>query len=342
MIVSSYSLRRRATYLASAIDQLPGPGCNPDLLAVALLEADPRGLARLRILDRDLRNVQRRLGTDDAALRTRLRRLGVTGMDVDAGNQHLAVLRHHPGDLAVAALVLAGQDDDLVALLDLRSGHYRTSGARLMIFICFLARSSRTTGPKIRVPIGSWLLFTSTAAFESKRMVEPSGRWMSLAVRTITALWTSPFFTRPRGAASLTLTTMMSPTPAKRRLEPPSTLMHWTRLAPLLSATSRLDCIWIIDPIPSLHFNRNESGDQLNSFRLPPSRLPKQLRRGPQPEPRSSSPWPASSRPSRAWRACRRGRAPSRSSAWKSARSPRCERSRPRDTHCPRHGHGTS
>src|SRR5262249_13878502 len=47
-------------------------------------------------------------------------------------------------------------------------------------------------------------------------------------------------------------TTMMSPTPAKRRLEPPSTLMHWTRLAPLLSATSRLDCIWIIDPFLSL------------------------------------------------------------------------------------------
>src|SRR5215213_9786822 len=71
---------------------------------------------------------------------------------------------------------------------------------------------------------------------------------MSLAVRTMTALWTSPFLTRPRGAASLTETTMMSPTPAKRRFDPPSTLMHWTRLAPLLSATSRLDCIWIIDP----------------------------------------------------------------------------------------------
>jgi hypothetical protein len=44
---------------------------------------------------------------------------------------------------------------------------------------------------------------------------------------------------------------MMSPTPAVRRFDPPSTLMHWTRLAPLLSATSRLDCIWIIDPVPS-------------------------------------------------------------------------------------------
>src|SRR5687768_11150224 len=131
-----------------------------------------------------------------------------------------------------------------------------------MIFMCFLARSSRTTGPKIRVPIGSWLLLTSTAAFESKRIVDPSGRWMSFAVRTITALWTSPFLTRPRGAASLTETTMMSPTPAKRRLEPPSTLMHWTRLAPLLSATSRLDCIWIIDPIPS-SLQPGRPGDQL-------------------------------------------------------------------------------
>src|SRR5205085_4755648 len=160
---------------------------DPDLLAVALLEADPRGLPRLRILDRDLGHVQRRLGADDAALRTRLRRLGVPGMDVDAGDQHLAVLRHHPGDLAVAALVLAGQDDDLVALLDLRRGHYKTSGARLMIFMCFLARSSRTTGPKIRVPIGSSFLLTSTAALLSKRITEPSGRRMSLAVRTITA-----------------------------------------------------------------------------------------------------------------------------------------------------------
>src|SRR3546814_15461157 len=43
---------------------------------------------------------------------------------------------------------------------------------------------------------------------------------------------------------------MMSPTPAKRRFDPPSTLMHWTRLAPLLSATSRFDCIWIIDALP--------------------------------------------------------------------------------------------
>jgi hypothetical protein len=34
--------------------------------------------------------------------------------------------------------------------------HYSTSGASEMIFMWFLARSSRGTGPKIRVPIGSF------------------------------------------------------------------------------------------------------------------------------------------------------------------------------------------
>src|SRR5437763_3235025 len=55
---------------------------------------------------------------------------------------------------------------------------------------------------------------------------------------------------------------MMSPTPAVRRLEPPSTLMHWTRLAPLLSATSRLDCIWImVRPLSSQNLSGVRFGD---------------------------------------------------------------------------------
>ena len=85
----------------------------------------------------------------------RLARLGWRRATLMPETTHLAVLRHRLRHLAVPALVLAGQDDDLVALLDLRGGHYSTSGARLMIFMCFFARSSRTTGPKIRVPIGS-------------------------------------------------------------------------------------------------------------------------------------------------------------------------------------------
>src|SRR5271168_3993000 len=39
---------------------------------------------------------------------------------------------------------------------------------------------------------------------------------------------------------------MTSPTLAYLRFEPPSTLMHMTRRAPELSATSKLVCIWIM------------------------------------------------------------------------------------------------
>ena len=62
--------------------------------------------------------------------------------------------RTHLDHLAGAALVAPGDDHDLVALADLRR-HHSTSGASEMIFMWFLARSSRGTGPKMRVPTGS-------------------------------------------------------------------------------------------------------------------------------------------------------------------------------------------
>src|SRR4051794_36626539 len=169
------------------MDQLSRLDRDADLLAVALLEADAGRLTGLGIGDRDVRYVQRRFLALDAALRAGLRRLAVARVDVDARHDHLALLGHRLDDFTGTALVLAGQDHDLVALFDLLSGHYSTSGARLMIFMCLRARSSRTTGPKMRVPIGSSFLLTRTAALESKRITEPSGRRMSLAVRTITA-----------------------------------------------------------------------------------------------------------------------------------------------------------
>src|SRR5690606_20575471 len=89
-----------------------------------------------------------------------------------------------------------------------------TSGASETIFMNFSERSSRVTGPKMRVPIGSCLLFSSTAALPSKRISEPSARRTPLRVRTTTASYTSPFLTLPRGMASLTDTLMMSPMPA--------------------------------------------------------------------------------------------------------------------------------
>jgi hypothetical protein len=65
---------------------------------------------------------------------------------------------------------------------------YRTSGASDTIFMNFSVRSSRVTGPKMRVPMGSSLLLSSTAALPSNLMREPSPRRMPLAVRTTTAL----------------------------------------------------------------------------------------------------------------------------------------------------------
>ena len=58
------------------------------------------------------------------------------------------------GDLALLAAVLALEDPDAVALLDLEPGHQITSGASDTIFMNFFSRSSRPTGPKMRVPAG--------------------------------------------------------------------------------------------------------------------------------------------------------------------------------------------
>src|SRR6478752_3540112 len=107
----------------SAMDQLSRLGRDADLFAAALLETDAGGFAPLGIGDRDVRHMQRRFLALDPALRVRLRRLAVAGVDVDARHDHLVRLGHGTSDLAGLALVLAGQNDDRVALADLRGGH---------------------------------------------------------------------------------------------------------------------------------------------------------------------------------------------------------------------------
>src|SRR3954470_11748206 len=109
-----------------------------------------------------------------------------------------------------------------------------------------LSRSSRPTGPKMRVPRGCCWSLMRTAAFSSNLMYEPSGRRFSFFPRTTTHLTTSPFLTAAPGMASLTVATKMSPIEAYRRREPPSTLMQSTSLAPELSATLSRDSCWII------------------------------------------------------------------------------------------------
>src|SRR5205085_2722305 len=178
-------------------------------------------LAVLRVGQRQIGDVHRRLLGNDAAL------LGagllLVALDqIDAAHQCAALGRAHLDHLAGPPLVTADQHDDLVALSDL-GRHHSTSGASEMIFMWFFARSSRGTGPKMRVPTGSICGLISTAALRSKRMIDPSGRLMSLEMRTTTAFMTSPFLTRPRGMASFTETTITSPMVAYLRFEPPST-----------------------------------------------------------------------------------------------------------------------
>src|SRR6266566_8662509 len=121
-----------------------------------------------------------------------------------------------------------------------------TSGASDTIFMNFLSRNSRATGPNTRVPTGSLTSFTSTAAFESKRIYVPSLRRVSLRIRTITQRTTFPFLIAESGAASFTEAVTMSPRPARNPRSPPRGRIHASRRAPLLSATSKIVRIPII------------------------------------------------------------------------------------------------
>src|SRR5689334_11555594 len=109
----------RGVYLVSAlaIDLLPGLDRDADLLAVLARFKTDAG--RLAVDDvGNLRNVERRFRTVETALGVRLARLHVAHVNVHARHDDLAVLRHRLGDFAGPPLVLAGQDDDLVTLLD--------------------------------------------------------------------------------------------------------------------------------------------------------------------------------------------------------------------------------
>src|SRR5258708_21247578 len=140
--------------------------------------------------------------------------------------------QHAPGP----ALLVAADHLHRVAPADL-DRHQMTSGASEMIFMNAFSRSSRATGPKMRVPRGSLSSLISTTAFSSKRMYEPSLRRPSFTARTTTAFATSPFLTPAPGIASLIATTTMSPRRPYRSWCPPSTVMHSARFAPEVSAT---------------------------------------------------------------------------------------------------------
>src|SRR5258707_14366242 len=149
----SYSTRRRGMYAVSAIDLCSRAFGDAYFLAIRMnLETHARRLAVLAD-DRDVGQVDRRLLPDDAAV-LRLGLLLVALDEIDPADQRPVLVGTHLEHLAGAALVAAVQHDNLVTLPDLGS-HHSTSGASEMIFMWFLARSSRGTGPKMRVPTGS-------------------------------------------------------------------------------------------------------------------------------------------------------------------------------------------
>src|SRR3954447_14487460 len=173
--------------MSLTFDHVAGGPVDADLAAVVQHpEAHAGRLVRLGVDQHDVREVDGRLPLDDAAGLPHPGGLGVALGDVHALHHRTVLLRAHGEHLALLALVGAGDDHHAVAFLDAR-GHYRTSGASEMIFMNFLPRSSRTTGPKMRVPIGSCCLLISTAALRSKRIALPSGRRTGNEVRTMTA-----------------------------------------------------------------------------------------------------------------------------------------------------------
>src|SRR5208282_607145 len=114
---------------------------------------------------------------------------------------------------------------------------YHTSGASETILVNLRSRSSRATGPKTRVPTGSFASLIRTAALSSKRMYVPSLRRRSLRMRTTTAFTTVPCLTWLSGVASFTEAVITSPRPACKPTSPPTGKMHISLRAPELSAT---------------------------------------------------------------------------------------------------------
>src|SRR5260370_40143159 len=137
-------------------------------------------------LDLHVAHVERGLLRDDAALlgpaRALVRHLRVLLDHVHTLDNDLLPRGVGRDDLPLPAAVLARVDHDAVPLLDLHLGwlrrrgvprllrHHNPSGASEMMRMKRFSRSSRPTGPKMRVPRGSPPSLISTAAFSSKRM----------------------------------------------------------------------------------------------------------------------------------------------------------------------------
>ena len=126
-------------------------------IVATTVTSDPDRSVAAIAKNHDVRDVERRFLLDDSARALRAARLAVTLDDIEPLDHYASAIGQHAHHLAGLAAVAAGDDHHGVILLDfiLRRRHHSTSGASEIIFRNFLARSSRATGPKMRVPIGS-------------------------------------------------------------------------------------------------------------------------------------------------------------------------------------------
>src|SRR4051794_806531 len=138
--------------------------------------AQARRLLVLGVDERHVGDVDGAGPLDDADLGVRVERARalVALLDVQPVDVDLVLLAVHADDAAGLATVLAADHDDLVVAADPQLAalalHQRTSGARETIFMNPPSRSSRATGPKMRVPRGLLAWSMITAAFSSKPM----------------------------------------------------------------------------------------------------------------------------------------------------------------------------
>src|ERR1700684_3491181 len=167
-----------------------------------------RMLAAAGTNQQHIRNLNRRFLVHDSALHVLLRiRACVPLDDVGVLHRYRVLPRIHGKHPAGLALVAPRHHLHVVAVTDaagmprwifFSSSHgYHTSGASETILVKFFSRSSLATGPKTRVPTGSFASLINTAALSSNRIYVPSRRRCSFLVRTTTARTTLPFLTWP-------------------------------------------------------------------------------------------------------------------------------------------------
>src|SRR5688572_15329390 len=153
------------------VDRLAAPLAGAELAPVGEhLEAGPRGLVAAAADRQDVGERQGAFPLDDAALTQLLGRPLVLLDHVDVLDQDAALVGQHAQHLAALAALAPGDDAHGIASSHVDRLHQMTSGAREMIFVNCRSRSSRATGPKMRVPTGFSSGLISTTALRSKRM----------------------------------------------------------------------------------------------------------------------------------------------------------------------------